>query len=768
MEINEQAFLAHIAKLPQGKASYKQLVKELGLRGESREPLDLLLSKLVHKGTLIELRSGHYVLGAKSREYGAGRLTVHRDGYGFVLLEPVREDIKGDVFIPAQSLGDAMHNDRVVVKISGVGQNGRAEGEIVEILERHHQTVVGEFRVKRRGCFVKPYNERIQHWIHIPEGMELPPPDKRQINRVGVAPRMVETVDDLDGLVVNVEIVEHPEDGQEPIGRVIEILGDPEDFGIDVEITIRKFQIPHEFPESVLNEARSFGPLTESERAGREDFRLFPIVTIDGETARDFDDAVWVDKLPNGNYLLHVHIADVSHYVKPGSPIDREAALRGTSVYFPDRAVPMLPVELSTDLCSLRPNEDRPVLSAILEIDPKGDTVRQEFCRGIIRSHARMTYTKMFAFLEGDAELREEYKAFTRPFELMKELALVLNRRRVRRGSIDFDLPEPMIEFDNEGAMIGVVRHPRNIAHRLIEEFMLAANEAVSAHLENLELPSLFRIHTSPNPTRVLELQEQTAEFGYSLDLGDLKVKRFAQNKRMRDGRKVRKEIEVVDPSYEVSSKVYQKLIAKIEGKPEERIVSYLLLRSMKQARYSAENKGHYALAAESYTHFTSPIRRYPDLIIHRLLTAQLLGEAPPYTEDQLAGIADHSSMTERRAAEAERELVEWKKAKFMNDRLGQEFDAMILNANRTGLFIELADLYVEGIIPIQFLPGDKYGYEETSRRIIGQRNGRTFKIGDRIRVMLEKVDVMERRLTFSIYEPTQGTKRRKNKYARH
>lgn len=762
--LSDESILSLVAKMPQSRGSYKQLARELSLRNQDRRGLDESVRRLVRKGALIELRGGNLILASASREYAAGRLSVHRDGFGFVIPDPPREDIQGDIFIPPESLNGAMHNDRVVARIARIGRDNRAEGGIYEILDRHHQTVVGQFRLQKRGAFVKPYNERLKHWIIIPEGLEIPPPSEQR-DRLGLSPPTRDyTLEQMHGLVVNVQLLEYPDDDQAPVGRIIEILGDPEAFGIDVEITIRKFQIPHEFPPDVLVEARDAQPVALEDR---RDFRHLPIVTIDGETARDFDDAILVRRLPNQNFELQVHIADVSHYVKMGTSIDREARQRGTSVYFPDRAVPMLPVELSTDLCSLRPNEDRAVLSAILEISPQGDTVKQEFCRGLIRSAARMTYIKVHLILEGSAEnplteqYRSEYAHLRHEFDTARDLALALMAKRRRRGSIDFDLPEPLIEFSPDGEMTGILRHPRNIAHRLIEELMLAANEAVAAHLERLDIPSVYRIHDPPNPAKVLEFQEAAAEFGYKLDAAEIQARRFQQVKRTRDGRKVRKQIDVVDSINTVPSTAYQKLVAQIEGKPEERIISYLLLRSMKQARYSAENKGHYALAADSYTHFTSPIRRYPDLIVHRLLTAWLLGQEPPYSTEELVELAEHCSMTERRAADAERELVEWKKAKFMNDRVGQEFDGLITNTSRWGCFVELNDLYVEGLIPIESLGKEKFGFEERTRRILGQRSGREFRIGQPVRIMLERVDEMEKRLQFALVDSPGAAARR-------
>ena len=754
--------MEHIARLPHARATFKQLVRELGARGESRENLEAGLERLTERGDLIEPRSGHFVHTRLSREYAVGRLNMHRDGYGFLIAGYPIEGIRGDIYIPRDSAQTAMHGDTVVVRIARIENDGRADGEIVKILRRAHMEVVGEFHVRKRGCYVIPHDERIRQWIQIPEGMEIPPVTESR-DRVGATRVHVTGVEDLEGMIVNVEILEFPEEGEHAIGRVIEILGHPDDFGVDVEIVIRKHHIPHHFPAGVLSEAQSFSPaISGDELSGREDFRSLDIVTIDGETARDFDDAVWVDRLANGNYALQVHIADVSHYVTPGSAIDEEALSRGTSVYFPDRAVPMLPLELSTEICSLKPNVDRLVLSALLEIDHSGDVVAQRFCRGIIRSAERMTYTDVHALLEGDVALRTRYAPLVARFELMRELALVLNRKRVQRGAIDFDMPEPLIEFDEFGEMIGVKRSPRNIAHRLIEEFMLAANEAVAAHLENAGIPSLFRIHEKPDAKRVMEFEEIATHFGYSLGIGALPVKRFRVADRGRDGRRGRKEVVLADDSVAISSRNYQKLIAQIEGKPEERILSYLMLRSLKQARYSAENRGHFALAASSYTHFTSPIRRYPDLIVHRILSGWLDGKRNLFAPERLAAIAEQCSETERRAADAELELVEWKKAKFMEDRVGEQFSALIISTTRFGFFVELENLFVEGLVPIDTLPGDRFMFHENVRKIVGQRTRREFSIGDTVRVLLDRVDPVERKLQFSLVEPERARPRRR------
>jgi ribonuclease R len=749
--LSDANLLDRIRQLPHGRTTYKQLVRELRLQGEDRNPLEEALDRLTEKGALVELRSGHYAAVGAGSEYVSGRLSLHRDGYGFLVPDQPIPGIDGDVFLPRDEAAKGMHGDRALVHIVRIERNGRADGELVRVLRRAHLTVVGEFRIRKRGNFVVPSDERIQQWIEIPEGMELPE-RAHTADRVGVAVRQPKSVDDLDGMIVNVEILDFPDGDDRPVGRVIEVLGYPGDFGVDVEIVIRKHHLPHAFPPDVLEQARRIAPeIDAAEIRSRRDFRSFDIVTIDGETARDFDDAVWVERLPSGNYTLQVHIADVSHYVAPGTPIDREARLRGTSVYFPDRAVPMLPIELSTGICSLLPHEDRLVLSAVLEIDPQGETISSDFTRGVIRSVERMTYTNVFRVLEGDAAMREHYAKLGERFELMRELALILNRKRSRRGSIDFDMPEANIELDPEGQMSGVSRAERNIAHRLIEEFMLAANEAVAGALEAAGIPSLFRIHERPDPKRVMDFEEIATHFGYSLGIGAIPVKRFPVSEKRRDGRKVRKDIVLPSGDTDISSRNYQRLIAKIAGTPEERILSYLMLRSLKQARYSNKNEGHFALAASAYTHFTSPIRRYPDLVVHRILKHYLATKQPLLDEPELREIGDDTSFTERRAAEAERELVERKKVAFMEDRVGDEFDALIISTTKFGFFVELADLFIEGLVPMETLPGDRYSYHENGRQIIGERSRRTYSIGDQVRVRLDRADTVERKLQFAV-----------------
>ena len=525
----------------------------------------------------------------------------------------------------------------------------------------------------------------------------------------------------------------------------------------------------------------------------RHDFRELPIVTIDGETARDFDDAVYVERFPNGHFQLQVHIADVSYYVLPGSALDREARLRGTSVYFPDRAVPMLPEELSNGICSLKPHEERLVLSVLMEIDREGTVLDASFSEGIIRSAERMTYTAVNLVLENDPGMRERYSALAPHFETMRELTLILNRRRVKRGSIDFDLPEAEIALDEFGVMVAITRSERNIAHRLIEEFMLAANEAVAAHLETLGMESLYRIHEEPDPKKVIDFEELAASFGYTLGVGPLPVRSFAL-KRSGGGRDTRRggrrtqSVDVPVGSIEISPRNYQRLTEQIAGKPEERILSYLMLRSLKQARYSDANEGHFALATPCYTHFTSPIRRYPDLIVHRVLRSMFesrkqqtaSGNEPiksaartsrkhgkeskhttlktvsfpgPLSKIELQEIALETSEAELRAQEAERELIEWKKARFMSDKVGDEFDALIISVTKYGFFVELIDLFVEGLVPADTLTDDRYTFREQQHQWVGERKKKRFRIGDRLRVRLDRAGEMGAKMSFSVVD---------------
>ncbi len=714
-----------------------------------------------------------------------GRLVAHRDGYGFVVPDTPRKDLDGDLFIGRDALGDAMHGDHVLASIerrSGFsGGPARAEGRILRVLNRAHATVVGLFRYGSRGNTVAPYESRLLQEIIIPPGDEL---TSELRGKLGASPRRGVRLPELDGAVVNVELTRFPRGGVAPAGRVIEILGKPGDFGVDVEILIRKHHLPHEFSTEVLNEAVAAAhPVGDAEREGRRDFRDLPIVTIDGETARDFDDAVYVKRLENGNWQLQVHIADVSHYVRRGSALDREARLRGTSVYFPNRAVPMLPEELSNGICSLKPHEDRLVMSAIMELDANGEIVASEFARGVIRSAERMTYTLVNAVIEHDPSATAQYSHLAEHFFAMRDLALILNARRKRLGSIDFDLPEQVIEFNDAGQMIGIVRSERNIAHRLIEEFMLTANQAVARYLESRGIASLHRVHEKPDAKKILEFEETAHAFGYTLGIENFSERqvtvkhgsarpsrsdrgsgrsqrgKYGGSRRGQPGQANQgggrdKPMSVSVPALDIDIRPehYQRLAEKIAGKPEERIVSYLMLRSLKQARYAADPLGHFALAFDQYTHFTSPIRRYPDLVVHRVLKWALdnpeskpIAPDPqegtphgvarknddstfgPYRRAELDAVAVETSEAERRAETAERELMAWKTAQFMEQHLGDEYDALIISVQKFGFFVELTEIFVEGVVPIdriEEITGEQAFYRERDHAIVSGSGG--------------------------------------------
>jgi len=612
-------------------ASTSEIAEGLHLGKDARRHLFKMLAKLKKRRTIEELPGGRYQLPSRKsgkdggenssrRDYSQarpaptpqereginGRLVLHHDGYGFVVPDKPMPQLDGDIFIPPDAIEDAMHGDHVLVKmgrVTGLTGSQRAEGRIMRILGRAHPSVVGLFRYGPRGNSVLPYDVRIQHEIEIPPGEELTPALRKKLEQEyakehGARSKRAPHFPELDGAVVNVELIRYPRGGLAPTGRVLEILGRPGDLGVDTEIIIRKHHLPHQFSPEVEQEAASRAqPVQEADRQGREDFRHLPIVTIDGETARDFDDAVYVERRGDGGWNLQVHIADVAHYVRTATPLDGEARLRGTSVYFPDRAVPMLPEALSNGICSLNPREDRLVMSALMDFDATGRMRSARMTPGVIRSAERMTYTNVNKVLEGDTEMAARYAALVHHFQDMKELALLLNARRNERGSIDFDLPERVIEFDEEQRMTNITRSERNIAHRLIEEFMLAANRAVDGYLLGRGIASLHRVHEKPEARKVLEFEELARAFGYSLGVENLHQREIA----VRHGRvpapakagrpdsyghaRERGMRVALPGSAEISITPhhYQRLLRKLAGKPEERIVSYLMLRSLKQ-----------------------------------------------------------------------------------------------------------------------------------------------------------------------------------------
>jgi len=808
--------------------SLREIAESLDLSHTGRRDLKKIIDHLAHTGAIEESSSGQYRIprptpgppdaapraaSHETRDRAAnrhekpappsaramqrfasdpnrvtGRMVMHRDGYGFIVPDRPVAGIDGDLYVGRDSTGDAMHGDRVLARIERRKSGGRAEAAVERILDRAHPTVVGIFQYGSSANLVRPFDERIHQEILIPPGEELTPELRARLRPEEIASatsRRRLRLKELDGAVVNVELTRFPRGGVQAAGRVSEILGRTGQMGVDIEIIIRKHHLPHRFPPEVQEEAgRVAQSVSAHERDGRGDFRHLPIVTIDGETAKDFDDAVYVDRLPGGRWQLQVHIADVAHYVRPGSAIDQEARVRGTSVYFPDRAIPMLPVELSNQICSLNPRVDRLVMSALLEIDAHGATVRAEFMPGVIHSAERMTYTNVFKVLEGDAEAGARYAALAPHFRNMRDLAMLLNGRRTRRGAIDFDLPEPLLEFDAAGRMTGILRSERNVAHRIIEEFMLAANEAVAAYLETRGLGSLFRIHEKPDPKKVLEFEELAQAFGHSLGVEDLSVRRLpvrhgtvrpGPRGARRGGFGRERPMTVTLPGaseFAIRPQHYQNLTRKIAGRPEERILSYLMLRSLKQARYGADpaTAGHFALATRDYTHFTSPIRRYPDLIVHRVLKWALEhsalhstpagnlkdkhGRSGPYRHAELEEIAMESSEAERRADAAERELTEWKTAQYMEQHLGEEYPALVIGAQKWGVYVELFDIFVEGLIPIgaiEEFAGERCFFRERDRMIVTQAGRPVCRLGDRVRVRADRIDPFLHRVEFAL-----------------
>ncbi len=675
---------------------------------ESRVAFRRLLRSLAADGELVQIHGHRFGLPAKM-DLVVGRLVMHPDGYGFVA--PERTDPEGDVYVASANLIEAMHGDRVVVRVERRRGDRRREGRILRILERRNQVLLGRFESDRSGLgVVVPFERRQVMDVQVPRGEDR-----------GASP----------GDMVMVEITRWPTATRGPLGRVVEVLGPVDAPGVDTRIIIRKHGIPDEHGPEAVDEARRLGgEVGARDLDGRTDFRATQTVTIDGEHARDFDDAITLERLAGGRFRLGVHIADVSHYVKEGSALDDEARDRGTSVYFPERAVHMFPSELATGLCSLNPGVDRLVQSCLMDVDARGQVVRCEFHDGVIRSDARMTYTDVNAILAlRDSATIARYEALVPLFEAMRDLYEILRERRHSRGSIDFDLPESVLVLDEEGMVEEVIASERNVAHRIIEEFMLLANETVAGHLEASGCPALYRVHDTPDPLRVLEFESFVAGLGYSL----------------------------AAPPGAVRPRHFQKLIERLRGKPEERPVAFLMLRTMALARYDASNTGHFGLAAPTYTHFTSPIRRYPDLIVHRLLREVRHGLPSAARREELAEtlpeLARHASERERRAVEAERELVRWKKVRFMADKVGEQFSGYITGAGPMGIFVELVEHYVEGLVHVSTMADDYYRYLEVSHSLRGEHTGKEYRLGDRIKVQVVRVDLEQRRIDLGLVE---------------
>lgn len=637
-----------------------------------------------------------------------GKIEIHDRGFGFLI--PDIEGIK-DLFIAKTNLMGAMNGDRVVAKIIKEGRNGkRTEGIIINIVERVNKNIVGIYEDNKSFGFVLPEDKRIQNDIFI---------SKKDRNGA------------KKGQIVMVEITRWPDGKRKnPEGKVVEILGRPGDKGIDIDIIIRKYNLPEDFPPSVLNSALDIEDfITEDEIKGRLDLRNVKMVTIDGEDAKDLDDAVSIERLESGNFKLGVHIADVTHYVKERSVIDKEAFKRATSVYLIDRVIPMLPKKLSNGICSLNPKVDRLTLSCIMEVNRQGKVVNHTIAQSVIKTNERMTYTDVTKILrDNDVELIERYKDLVDDFKVMEELCKILRKKRLDRGSIDFDFEECKIILDEKGKPIDIKPYERAIANRMIEEFMLLANETVAEHMEKLKVPFVYRIHENPDAEKL----EKFKAFIYNLGYNDITW------------------------GEEVNPKALQRVLDKFKGENEETIISTLLLRSMMQARYSPECAGHFGLAADYYCHFTSPIRRYPDLQIHRIIKEYLNKELTENRSKKLVSIVDsaakQSSEMERVAQEAEREVDDLKKAEYMKDRIGEIFEGMISSVTGFGAFVELPNT-IEGLVHITSFRDDYYIYDEDRLILIGERNKKIYRLGDKLKVLCSKVDILSREVYFEIVE---------------
>jgi ribonuclease R len=690
-------------------ASARELSKLLKIPRDERQAFKRDLKALVSAGQLLQIRGNRYGLPDKM-DLIVGRLHTNPGGFGFVAPENTTRAEGKDIFIAAGNLTEAMHGDRVVARIERQTPKG-PEGVIIRVLERASDTIVGRFEIDASGLgFVVPFDRRVLTDIQVPTG---------------------QSSSAEAGEMVVVEITRWPSASRGPVGRVVEVLGNINEPGVDTQLIIRKFGIPDAHSEDAVAEATRLGSaVKERDIRGRLDFRGVPTVTIDGEHARDFDDAITIEKLANGNFWLGVHIADVSHYVVEGSALDEEAYERGTSVYFTERAVHMFPSELATGLCSLNPHVDRLVQSCLMEVDRRGTVVRYETHDGVIHSDARMTYTAVNAILtDGDTEAIARYRELVPMFEQMRELFAILHQRRRRRGSIDFDLPEAEVVLTELGQIKAIVASERNIAHRIIEEFMLLANETVAAHLVANDVPALHRVHEAPDAKKVLDFEEFITTLGYSL----------------------------AAPAAGARPKHFQKLVDRIHGTPQERPIAALMLRTMQKARYDSASLGHFGLAAEHYTHFTSPIRRYPDLVVHRMLRESrgvtMTAARRAELEDDLPETARHTSEMERRADEAERELLQWKKVRFMADKVGDEYEGYVTGVAQFGLFIELIEHYVEGLVHVSSMADDYYRFVEQLHILTGETTKKTYRLGDKVLVQVVRVDMERRQIDLGVVE---------------
>ncbi|MBD9426892.1 ribonuclease R [Pseudomonas sp. PDM15] len=726
---SRELILQHLAERG-SPAAREELLAELGLTTEEQEEaLRRRLRAMERDGQLIYTRRGTYAPVDKL-DLICGRISGHRDGFGFL----VPDDGSDDLFLSPAQMRLVFDGDRALARVSGLDRRGRREGAIVEVIARAHESIVGRYFEEAGIGFVEADNPKIQQEVLVTPG------------RTGGA---------KIGQFVEIKITHWPTSRFQPQGDIVEVIGNYMAPGMEIDVALRSYDIPHVWPEAVTKEARKLKPqVEEKDKENRVDLRHLPFVTIDGEDARDFDDAVYCEKnsgrwkLFSGGWKLYVAIADVSHYVKVGAALDEEAQKRGNSVYFPERVVPMLPEELSNGLCSLNPHVDRLAMVCEMSMSKSGELVDYQFYEAVIHSHARLTYNKVSYMLEqpksseGKA-LRDEYKEVLPHLKELYSLYKVLLAARHERGAIDFETQETRIVFGSGRKIAEIRPTQRNAAHKLIEECMLAANVATARFMLDHDIPSLYRVHDGPPAERVEKLKAFLGELGLVLHKGK-------QGPVPKD---------------------YQKLLASIQGRPDFHLIQTVMLRSLSQAVYSADNNGHFGLNYEAYTHFTSPIRRYPDLLVHRAIRSvirskretkhvQRAGAASmpkariyPYDEAALEKLGEQCSMTERRADEATRDVVNWLKCEFMQDRVGETFEGVITAATGFGIFVELKDIYVEGLVHVTALPGDYYHFDPVHHRLSGERSGRSFRLGDSVEVKVMRVDLDERKIEFELSE---------------
>ena len=708
-------------------ANREQLVEEFGLAGEEQlEALRRRLRAMERDGQLIYTRRGTYAPVDKL-DLILGRVSGHRDGFGFL----IPDDKSDDLFLSPAQMRLVFDGDRALARVAGFDRRGRREGSLVEVVSRAHETIVGRYFEESGVGFVTPDNPKIQQEVLVTPG-----------RNAGAKP----------GQFVEIRITHWPTQRFQPQGDVIEVIGNYMAPGMEIDVALRSFDIPHVWPEAVEKEASKLAPeVSEKDKQKRVDLRDLPFVTIDGEDARDFDDAVYCEKGswgPFSGYRLFVAIADVSHYVKVGSALDEEARTRGNSVYFPERVVPMLPEALSNGLCSLNPHVDRLAMVCEVKLSRSGKMTDYKFYEAVIHSHARLTYNKVATMLEdGKSEdgrrLSQEYAEVLPHLKRLHSLYKVLLKARHVRGAIDFETQETRIVFGEDRKIAEIKPTQRNDAHRLIEECMLAANVATAAFMQDHDIPSLYRVHDGPPPERLEKLKAFLTELGLSLHKG-------------KEG---------------PTPKDYQKLLETVHDRPDFQLIQTVMLRSLSQAVYSADNNGHFGLNYEAYTHFTSPIRRYPDLLVHRAIRSVIRSKrqtshveragAPvmpkariyPYDEPALEQLGEQCSMTERRADEATRDVVNWLKCEFMSDRVGETFDGVITAVTGFGIFVALRDIYVEGMVHVTALPADYYHFDQVHHRLSGERSGRHFRLGDSVCVKVMRVDLDERKIDFEVAE---------------